>query len=82
MTSDPTLEAVYKRAQEQERKRIAKQAKFDKAIAEGVLDVDGVPIAPTIPRRCSSEHQGTRCGYPEGHNGKHSSGRPSDPVRW
>jgi len=43
MTTDPMLEAIYKRAQEQEAKRVSKQAKFDKDIADGVLDADGVP---------------------------------------
>jgi hypothetical protein len=43
MTSDPLLDAVYGRAQHQENKRAEKQAKFDKSIADGVLDRDGVP---------------------------------------
>jgi len=43
MTADPMLEAIYERARKQEVKRAAKQAKFDKAIADGVLDRDGVP---------------------------------------
>jgi len=43
MTTDPMLEVLYKRAQHQEAKRAEKQAKFDKDIADGVLDRDGVP---------------------------------------
>jgi len=43
MTADPMLEAIYERARKQEAKRAEKQAKFDKDIADGVLDRDGVP---------------------------------------
>ena len=74
MTTDPMLEAIYKRAQEQEAKRVSKQAKFDKDIADGVLDADGVPIPKLTHPRCGSVKDGTQCGFPLGHVGQHSSG--------
>jgi len=54
MTADPMLEAIYERARKQEVKRAAKQAKFDKAIADGILDADGVPTGKQV--KDSDEH--------------------------
>jgi hypothetical protein len=48
MTTDPMLEAIYGRARKQEVKRAEKQAKFDKAIADGELDADGVPTGKLV----------------------------------
>jgi len=73
MTTDPMLEAIYKRAQEAERQRSIEQAEFDRAIRDGKLDINGVPIVRAIPR-CGSVKDGTQCGYPKGHIGQHGNG--------
>ncbi len=70
---DPLLETIYARAQEQERKRAVKQAKFEKDIREGRRDADGTCIDNNHPR-CDSVHNGVQCAYPAGHTWQHGSG--------